>query len=273
VYDETSCVAACEHIARHIVRPLVLRHLTTAGAIGTKSDGSLVTPADREIEAAIRAYLTERFPAFGLFGEEFGLERGYADYVWTIDPIDGTEAFVAGIATFGSLFAVVRQREGARVPLLGALYLPLQDRLLIGNAARTTLDREDLRVPQSAENVLLLGNVAKCARHMSLSQWEALRQHSLQYRSVQTWGDCLGYVNLITGKACARLEFGLGVDDVAPIEPILLGCGASVTCVDGTSISRALSSLHTLADETDFGVLCAVSRAAHTQAQRELMLI
>ena len=86
-----------------------------------KGDGSPVTEADRSAEAAIRERIADRFSDHGVIGEEFGSEHADAEWVWVIDPIDGTGAFVAGLPTFGTLIGLMH--EGA--PLLGVLDQPI----------------------------------------------------------------------------------------------------------------------------------------------------
>jgi histidinol-phosphatase len=61
-----------------------------------KADGSIVTAADRAVEAAIREVLAAARPDDAVLGEEAGLEEGTADRRWIIDPIDGTRLFVEG---------------------------------------------------------------------------------------------------------------------------------------------------------------------------------
>jgi len=202
LYDESQCIAACGHIAREIVRPIVRRYFGDGSvAVERKRDRSVVTGADREIEARIRVFLEDRFPRFGLLGEEYGAERTGEEYVWTIDPIDGTEAFVAGLPLFGTLLAVVRQRDGIREPLVGALYLPVQDQLVIGNRACTTLEGHPITMDPAPADVLLLGNITECAKHLAPSQWAGLRRLATRYRATHTWGDCQGYMALLIGKA------------------------------------------------------------------------
>lgn len=66
-------------------------------AVDSKSDASPVTVADREAEAAMRALLARLLPDHGIFGEEAGYEAGTSeDYVWILDPIDGTKSFITG---------------------------------------------------------------------------------------------------------------------------------------------------------------------------------
>src|SRR5690242_15509676 len=71
--------------------------------VDDKSDQTPVTVADREAEAAMRRLIEARFPEHGIYGEEQGRVRGEAEYVWVLDPIDGTKSFISGIPLFGTL--------------------------------------------------------------------------------------------------------------------------------------------------------------------------
>ena len=82
--------------------------------IVTKPDSTPVTEADRAAEQAMRAILEEREHDHGIFGEEFGTVRADAEYVWYLDPIDGTKAFIAGVPVFGTLIGLAR--HGRPVP-------------------------------------------------------------------------------------------------------------------------------------------------------------
>ena len=68
------------------------------GAVDNKVGGVFdpVTEADRGPEQAMRPLIGERYPDHGILGEEFGSENGRAEYVWVLDPIDGTRAFISG---------------------------------------------------------------------------------------------------------------------------------------------------------------------------------
>jgi fructose-1,6-bisphosphatase/inositol monophosphatase family enzyme len=251
IYDEALCKSAFEHIARKLTRPLIMRYFENRGyAVGDKSDRSLVTDADIEIEREIRAFLSDAFPEFGVIGEELGAAGSDREYVWTIDPIDGTEAFVAGLPLFGTLLSIVRQTEsGKRVPLLGAIYLPVQDRLIVGDRRQTLIDGRSIRMRAAArpeEARLILGDLSHIARTSPLHAETALLRIARCYRSAHTWGDCLGYLHMLEGKAHARVEANLGVDDIAPLEPIFLGAAGVASTWNGTPFSGALSALRAL---------------------------
>ena len=79
-----------------------------------------VTAADRAAEAAMRALIKRTFPDHGIVGEEFGAERPDAEYVWVLDPIDGTKSFICGMPVWGTLIALTRHGE----PIFGMMHQP-----------------------------------------------------------------------------------------------------------------------------------------------------
>ncbi|HYP64495.1 MAG TPA: inositol monophosphatase family protein [Acidocella sp.] len=90
-------------------------------AADDKSDESPVTVADRKAEEILRARLLEAFPDCGIIGEEFPPHRPDQKYVWVIDPIDGTRAFITGRTTFCTLLGLLE--DG--VPVLGFIDQPI----------------------------------------------------------------------------------------------------------------------------------------------------
>ena len=66
-----------------------------------------VTEADRAAEAAMRRLIQATFPDHGIIGEEFGPIQSEAEYVWVLDPIDGTKSFIAGMPVWGSLIGLL----------------------------------------------------------------------------------------------------------------------------------------------------------------------
>src|SRR2546427_9415402 len=79
-----------------------------------------VTAADRAAEGAMRALIRRTFPEHGIIGEEFGAERTDAEYVWVLDPIDGTKSFISGMPAWGTLIALTRFGE----PVYGMMHQP-----------------------------------------------------------------------------------------------------------------------------------------------------
>ena len=79
-----------------------------------------VTAADRAAEAAMRALIKRTFPEHGVVGEELGADRPDAEYVWVLDPIDGTKSFICGLPAWGTLIALTR----GGVPIYGMMHQP-----------------------------------------------------------------------------------------------------------------------------------------------------
>lgn len=88
-----------------------------------KPDRSFVTAADIEIEALLRARIKESYPEHGILGEEDQPHSTDAEYVWAIDPIDGTGAFVDGVPIWGISIGLLRRGE----PVFGTFYMPAVD--------------------------------------------------------------------------------------------------------------------------------------------------
>ena len=87
---------------------------------GGKTGFDPVTAADKGAEAAIRAAIASRFPGHGVIGEEYGEDRPDAEFVWVLDPIDGTRAFIAGLPLWTTLIGL---RHRGR-PVLGLIGQP-----------------------------------------------------------------------------------------------------------------------------------------------------
>jgi histidinol phosphatase-like enzyme (inositol monophosphatase family) len=103
--------------------------------IEDKQDSSPVTIADRQSEAAMRALINQAAPEHGILGEEFGPERTDADWVWVLDPIDGTKAFITGMPSFGTLIALLYKGE----PVLGIIDQPILKERWLGVTGRPTV--------------------------------------------------------------------------------------------------------------------------------------
>src|ERR1700760_4302313 len=97
-----------------------------------KSDRTPVTIADRAAEKVMRRLIEIAFPMDGIFGEEFGKQNAEADYVWVLDPIDGTKSFISGVPLFGTLIALTSRGK----PVRGVIDQPISGERWIGAAGR-----------------------------------------------------------------------------------------------------------------------------------------
>ena len=214
--------------------------------VETKSDHTPVTVADRGAEELMRRMIHERFPAHGILGEELGAENTGAEFVWVLDPIDGTRAFAAATPLFGTLIAL-RQRGQ---PVLGAIHQPVLRQLLIGDGVRTTLNGRPVHVhpaPRLEEATLLCSDLLSPAQHQNGAAFDALARRVKQAR---TWGDCYGYLLVATGWADIMCDPVMNPWDIAALIPVVRGAGGVITDwqgrdpVNAQSIVAAVPGLH-----------------------------
>ena len=121
--------------------PSLSQYFRTPLSVDVKSDASPVTVADRAAEAAMRALVAGECPEHAVFGEEGGLTRGRGvaggeEYVWVLDPIDGTKSFITGKPLFGTLIALVHVATG--VPVLGLVDQPVLRERWLGVRGQVT---------------------------------------------------------------------------------------------------------------------------------------
>jgi len=109
-------------------RPVLMQHFRRGVVVDDKADLSPVTIADRDAEAAMRDLLRRLAPDHGVLGEEHGTERLDADYVWVLDPIDGTKSFITGKPLFGTLIALCHHG----VPVVGVIDMPALGEQFLG---------------------------------------------------------------------------------------------------------------------------------------------
>lgn len=197
-----------------------------------KQDGSPVTLADRNSEEVMRNLIKKRYPNHGIIGEEFGSEKADAEYVWVLDPIDGTLAFTSGSPHFGTLIGLLYQGK----PILGAINQPILDLFCIGDGSETRLNgkRVQMREKESLSSAsLLTTSIDGIERIGQLKEFEKLRKKAKVFR---TWGDCYGYLMMAAGWADVMLDPIVNPWDILPIIPIIEGAGGKLSSWFGESL-------------------------------------
>ena len=193
--------------------------------VETKSDLSPVTAADRGAEELMRALIAKKFPAHGIIGEEFGSERADAEFVWMLDPIDGTKSFITGVPLWGTLIALLHRGQ----PVLGCIHQPVLKQLMLGDGAATTLNGRAVRCracTRVEDATLLTSDPFNPAKYQQRAAFEALAHRA---KLVRTWGDCYGYLLLAGGWADVMLDPIMNPWDIAALVPIVRGAGGMIT--------------------------------------------
>jgi len=198
---------------------------------GTR-DFDPVTEADRAAEAVMRRLIQSNFPQHGIVGEEFGNEREDAEYVWVLDPIDGTKSFISGFPTWGTLIALMHRKT----PVYGMMHQPY-----IGE--RFSGDNGSANYSGSAGQRRLA--VRRCAQLadatlfttspllMNEADRAAFGRVADTVRLTRYGGDCYSYCMLAAGHLDLVIETELKPYDIAALIPIITGAGGVVTTWEG----------------------------------------
>lgn len=206
-------------------------------AVEIKQDQTLVTQADREAEAVMRDLIRKTYPHHGILGEEFGPENTSAEFVWVLDPIDGTVSFARGCPLFGTLIGLLHDGK----PLLGAIHQPLLSQMCIGSNTETTLNGRAVQlreIPHLSEAILLTTDIPSIARYQKKEGFERLAG---QARLFRTWGDCYGYLLVASGGADIMLDPIMNPWDILPLIPIIQGAKGVITTWAGTDAATGSS--------------------------------
>ncbi len=235
---------------------VIRRYFRTPVRVDDKPDQTPVTIADREAEAAMRRMIADRFPDHGIIGEEEAPVRAEAEWVWTLDPVDGTRAFIAGKPLFGTLIGLTR---GGR-PLLGVIDQPVLNERWVGVAgAPTTLNgaRIATRACPDLQRALLNTTSPDLFAGEDAARWERLKR---AVKLAMYGGDCYAYALLASGFIDLVVEAGLKIYDYCPLVPVVEGAGGVITDWRGGPLTFA-SGGH---------VIAAGDKAAHAAALKTL---
>ena len=197
--------------------------------VDLKADQSPVTAADRGAEELMRERIRARFPGHGIVGEEFGSERQDAEFVWVLDPIDGTKSFTAAVPLFGTLIALLHRGQ----PALGCIHQPILGQLLVGDNVTTTLNGVPVRtrpVTRIEEATVLTSDPAVIQRNPACRGFQGIMNHA---KLTRAWGDCYGYLLVATGRADVMYDPLMNLWDIAALVPIIRGAGGVITDAHG----------------------------------------
>lgn len=236
--------AFVEELAR-VSGEAILPFFRSAIHAADKSGGGVfdpVTEADRAAETAMRRLIMRDLPDHGIVGEEFGAHAAEAEYVWVLDPIDGTKSFISGFPTWGTLIGLTH--KGA--PCYGMMHQPFTRETFVGDGAAATW-RGLGRNGDKAERKLMTRKCASLADATLLTTHPALlapgtlepyRRVEEKVRLSRYGGDCYMYCMLAAGHIDLIIESGLNAYDIVALIPIIEGAGGIITSWDGGSAAK-----------------------------------
>ena len=230
------------------IRPYFRKPLT----VDDKPDLTPVTAADRAAEQVMRLLIEQRFPDHGILGEEFGRVREDGEFVWTLDPIDGTKSFISGVPLFGTLISLAC----AKRPILGIIDQPISRERWVGVAGRaTTLNGAPIHC-RACPALTAATLFATTPDMFEGGDAAAFSRVSNAVKLTRFGADCYAYGLLAAGFIDLVLEASLKPYDFCAMVPIVEGAGGIATDWQGSALD--LSS--------DGRILVAGDRSTHQAA-------
>lgn len=237
---------------------IIRQHYRGGLEVRLKADRSPVTDADIGAERAIRARLGGAFPAHAIYGEELGGAESEADYLWLVDPIDGTKSFVRGYPFFSTQIAL---RHADQI-VLGVSNAPEFGQLACAvRGGGATLDGKDIQVSavdSLEEATLSFGNIATLAG--DAGRWARAGALVRRVNRIRGYGDFYHYHLLASGSIDVVVESDVNILDIAALAVIVEEAGGRMTELDGDPLNletrnvlatngrlhdRVLEALHT----------------------------
>jgi inositol-phosphate phosphatase/L-galactose 1-phosphate phosphatase/histidinol-phosphatase len=223
--------ASMADAVRGVVRP----HFRKRIAVDAKADSSPVTVADREAEATMRRMITGAFPDHGIRGEEFGVHQPDAEWVWVLDPIDGTKSFISGSLAFGTQIALLHKD----VPVAGIIDQPITQERWVGRVGHPTrFNGEPIHTSKttSIDQAIVYTSALEQFGPDNKERFLRLSSGALFTRMSH---DCYAAGLLALGCVDLLLESKVFDYDILPQLPIIEGAGGMVSDWEGRPLSDA----------------------------------
>ena len=212
----------------------VMAHFDRGVAVEIKPDATPVTIADREAEEIIRSALLRAFPDHAILGEEFGRE-GSGEFLWLVDPLDGTKSFVRGTPFFSTQIALMHAGE----LVLGVSHAPAYGETMWARCGGGAfLDGRAVRVADTralGDAALSVGNIKSLARDPH--RWNALGELVGEVNRVRGYGDFCHYHLLARGALDVVVESDVNILDIAALAVVVREAGGVFTDLDGAGLS------------------------------------
>jgi myo-inositol-1(or 4)-monophosphatase len=225
----------------------ILPFFRTAIAADDKARGGAfdpVTEADRAAEIAMRRLIEAHFPDHGVIGEEFGSLRADAEYVWVLDPIDGTKSFISGFPTWGTLIGLTHKGR----PVFGLMHQPFTKERFFGDGAaafwrgpsRHGADLFDKRKLTTRPCAELAQATVMTTSPLLIDPLLREKFHRVEEKTrlSRYGGDCYAYCALAAGHVDLVIETGLNPYDIVALIPIVEGAGGIVTSWSGEGAEK-----------------------------------
>ena len=234
------------------VEPIIKKYFRTKLTIKDKEDESPVTMADKKTELKIRELIEKKYPDHGILGEEFEDKNINSEYLWVIDPIDGTRSFIAGHKDFGTLISLLHNKK----PIIGIINCPMHSERWVGvDGKKTLMNGSQVNtssiISLNKSYLNTTGLYFDHDDHFKRGYDEIIKR----VRHFRFGGDCYMYGLIASGFVEIVLENTLKPHDYMALIPIIKGAGGEISDKLGNPINL----------QSDGSVVASANKKLHTQ--------
>jgi len=210
-----------------------MQYFRTSLDIDKKNDQSPVTIADKNTELKIRSMIEKKYPGHGILGEEFDSINSNAEFIWVIDPIDGTRSYIAGHKDFGNLISLTHNKK----PIIGIINCPAHKERWVGfknqNSTLNKKTTKSSKITNIEDAYLFMSGLYFEEPHLR-NAVEKIKKKVKYYRY---GGDCYMYGMVASGLIDIVIEDTLKVHDYMALINVIEGAGGKITDKFGKEIS------------------------------------
>ncbi len=214
-------------------RAILLDAAANMPTVEVKPDRSLVTQTDKQVEQTLRDLIMARYPEHGIAGEELGTLNLDAEYVWVLDPIDGTAPFIAGLPVYGTLIGLALNKR----PYIGVIDHPATDDRWWGIAGERAVRNGSPVKTRRCEQLSLAFMTNSSPDLMTSAERQVLDKLRPQVRYVQYGGSCFSYALLASGRVDLSIDSGLDAFDVFAPAAVIEGASGVISDWQGNEIT------------------------------------
>ena len=235
-----SCIVTAKRAAKS-AEQIIKHYYKCSPDVSLKNDLTPVTQADIECEKVINQVLAAQFPDFGFYGEETGKSKTDSDFMWLVDPIDGTKSFVREYHFFSTQIALMYKDE----IIMGLSHAPMfNETAWAAKDLGAYIDDHKLTVSdftKPEDSCYSTGNLKSLAQ--DTKQWEKLRKIMSLCHKTRGYGDFYHYHLLASGKLELVIESDVNILDIAALSILVQEAGGLMTDLQGNSINLETKSI------------------------------
>ncbi len=228
-------------VAANSAQKIIMRYFQSSVEVVLKGDMSPVTQADIETEKVIRKILSESFPDHGFYGEETGQNNLNAEFLWLVDPIDGTKSFIRETPFFSTQIALMHKGE----LVVGVSNAPAYGQMMYAAKGQGAfLNQKPVHcsdVTELSKVSLSIGNMKMMASDPKV--WRKFGSMITKINRLRGYGDFCHYHMLAAGQLDVVIESDVNILDIAALSVIVREAGGVFTALNNKQLELSTTTV------------------------------